>query len=68
MIPTVEENLSRLREIRAKMLEYVDFITTWEEAEMRKREATETPFQEKDENFEDEDVQDEEKVTEDEEA
>ena len=46
-----EENLTRLREIRAKMLEYVDFITTIEEQEMRKRSATETPIQERDEEL-----------------
>lgn len=49
-----EENLTRLREIRAKMLEYVDFLTTFEEQEMRKHEATPTEFQEKDEVTEEE--------------
>jgi hypothetical protein len=57
-----EENLTRLREIKAKMLEYVDFLTTVEEQEMRKREAIPPEMQTKDE-----DVQDEEKVTEEEE-
>lgn len=61
MIETIsaEENLTRLREIRAKMLEYVDFITTWEVQEMKKRSATETPIQEKDEDFEDESEEEE---------
>lgn len=59
MIPTPEENKQRLEEIRKKLLEAIDLTLSWEETEQRKKNATPTEFQTKDEDFTEEDFQDE---------
>lgn len=48
-IPTVEENIARLAELKRKLLEAVDFCTSIEEEQSRRRNATQTPIQGKEE-------------------
>jgi len=47
-----EEQKRRIRELKEKLLEAVDFLTTWQEQEARKRSATETDFQNGEGNIE----------------
>lgn len=42
---SVDENLARLKALKAKMLEAIDFTISEAEAEARKKEATPTEFQ-----------------------
>ncbi|MGA2310097.1 MAG: hypothetical protein ABSG57_11200 [Candidatus Bathyarchaeia archaeon] len=44
-IPTVEENLERLRKLREKILEYVDFTISEAEADKARHNASQTPIQ-----------------------
>lgn len=39
------EQLRRIAEAKRKLLEAVDYLTTWEEQEQAKRNADETPVQ-----------------------
>jgi hypothetical protein len=39
------EQVRRIAELKKKLLEAVDFCTTWEEQEEKKRSASETEFQ-----------------------
>jgi hypothetical protein len=42
----ISEFKARIKRAREALTEFEDFMTTWEEAESRKKNATETEFQE----------------------
>jgi hypothetical protein len=42
---TVDTQLERIREAKRRLIEFIDFMNTWEEAERKKRNAEPEKYQ-----------------------